>query len=220
MVARKKTGYQLRKNTLTSTQRFFIEVCKQFPIFLAEHIKEVFNVIGDGHCGFRVVARALEMGENWAQVRLDLINELKVKVSMYVEIYGEERLQELMSSLQCTEIPAPPNKWMSMPDMGLVIASCYNIAFIQLSKFQSLTFLPLNSPPPPTQRLVAMGYIDGNHFVHLVMHEGCPLPRIISSWKRFRDPIASTWEDTYMARVQISNQQISTTCEIVDLGVL
>ncbi|KAK8946660.1 hypothetical protein KSP39_PZI007383 [Platanthera zijinensis] len=182
-IAKKKIGYHMRTQTLISTQRFYIEVCKQMPSHLAEHIKEAINVIGDGHCGFRVVGRALEMGENWAQVWLDLSNELKVKENMYLNLFGKERWQELLYSLDCSEIPAPPNKWMSMPDMGLVVASCYNIVFVLISKFQSLTFFPMNSPPPASQKLVAMGYIDGNHFIQLVMHEGCPLPHIVSYWR-------------------------------------
>jgi len=57
---------------------------------------------------------------------------------------------------------------MTIPDMGYVIASRYNIILVCLSLKQNITIFPLRSKPPSglsLHRLICIGHVYGSHFV-------------------------------------------------------
>ncbi|KAK8947426.1 hypothetical protein KSP39_PZI007311 [Platanthera zijinensis] len=126
---------------------------------VSEFVTDVIDVLADGHCGYRVVSNAMGMGTDWMNVRKQLSLELQSRENIYDNIFGKERRLVLLSSLDCNVSPAPYDKWMSMPDIGLVVASCYNIAFVHLSRYQSFTLLPLHSPPPASPKIACV--VDG-----------------------------------------------------------
>ncbi|KAK8931355.1 hypothetical protein KSP39_PZI017074 [Platanthera zijinensis] len=163
------------------------------PPHISNYIIDVVDVLGDGHCGYRVISNGLEMEDNWLQVRKELSQELQKKEELYEQIFGKVRGLELLDSLDCVVVPAPLDKWMTMPDMGLIIASCYNIKLVHFSMFQYFTFLPLHSPLPVLQRTIYMRFIQGNHFVRLCMRDDCPLPPTISIWGRYHEELAEKW---------------------------
>ncbi|KAK8918713.1 hypothetical protein KSP39_PZI021107 [Platanthera zijinensis] len=181
------------KKEAISEKRFLKVVQKEMPAYIRDYISDVVDVLGDGHCGYRVISNGMEMGDDWLQVRNDLSRELQQKDILYDAIFGTTRRIELQNSLDCTTTPAPLDKWMTMPDMGLIIASCYNIAVVHFSMFQSFTFLPLHSPPPAVRRTLFMGFIHGNHFVQLKIKDDCPLPPTFSIWRRYHEEIAEQW---------------------------
>ncbi|KAK8925758.1 hypothetical protein KSP39_PZI018989 [Platanthera zijinensis] len=194
--ARKRTYYQFRTPSVNTY--LGCEIRQHLPILFSEHITNVIDVLGDGHCGFRVVGQALGKGPDWAQVRKDLYTELENYKSLYDEMFGDIRRTQLLQSLDCKETPTPVEKWMTLPDMGLIIASCYNVAVVELSNDQCFTFLPLHSVPPPMPKLICVGFINGNHFVLVGLSENCPLPQIFSPWSRFHEQNADTWASLYM----------------------
>ena len=54
-------------------------------------VEDIVNVKGDGHCGFRVIARHMGKDEeDHVLVRHALINELKNHKSDYMPIYDTE----------------------------------------------------------------------------------------------------------------------------------
>jgi len=54
-----------------------IPMVDQFPIEIHPYIIDVVDVVADGHCGYRVVAALLVMGEeSWVVVRMNLLKEL------------------------------------------------------------------------------------------------------------------------------------------------
>ena len=62
------------------------------------------------------------------------------------------------------------DKWMTIPDMGYVIANRYNVIVVCLSLKQSLTIFPLRSQPPTNfnhHRIICIGHVHGNHFVQV-----------------------------------------------------
>ena len=85
------------------------------------------------------------MGEdNWMQVRLDLSNELQRNQNYYSLVYGgDDRVGELYYALAYYDSHPPFARWMTMPDMGHLISSFYNVVLVLLSVHQCLTFLPL-----------------------------------------------------------------------------
>jgi len=123
----------------------------QFPVGYHPFIVDVVDVKADGHCGYRVVVVELGMGEeSWAVVRMNLLKELSEWRQEYVELFGDDERYEYlkksllvdhMSMVSTTNtisfvlcissfnfvrhlyLQAGANKWMTIPDMGYVIAN-------------------------------------------------------------------------------------------------
>ena len=142
-----------------------------FPHGLRPYISLVKDVIADGNCGFRAIADLLGMcDDGWIQVRKDLLKELYYHLDHYSQLFGyAERIEELTHALSFFEDCPPMDRWMTMPDMGHLIASCYNVVLIHLSMQQCLTFLPLRSSPisPLSRKHIAIGFVNNNHFLEV-----------------------------------------------------
>ncbi|XP_028087231.1 uncharacterized protein LOC114287966 [Camellia sinensis] len=127
----------------------------------------------DGNCGFRAIAGLLGLGEDdWVQVRCDLLLELSNHIDEYVILYGShERVEELTHILSYFQDSLGFDRWMTMPDMGHLIASFYNIVLYHLSLQQCLMFLHLRSPPvaPADHREIAIEFVNGNHFMQVFL---------------------------------------------------
>ncbi|KAF8412056.1 hypothetical protein HHK36_000009 [Tetracentron sinense] len=188
----------------------FSEIVSCLPVSLSNFIQHAIDVAGDGHCGFRAVAGLMGMGEEgWRKVRIDLAYELQKHREQYANLFGDlQRVCELTKILRCEEVHASPQFWMSMPDMGHLIASYYNVVLLHISKEQCLTFLPLWSQPPTIHKLIALGYIYKNHFVQLYMVENAPIPPIACNWTKYHDPIADNWAAPYASRIKFLTQVI------------
>ncbi|KAK8934331.1 hypothetical protein KSP39_PZI014553 [Platanthera zijinensis] len=212
--ARKRARYQLRTPSQDGNLFMSSFVREQLPSLFSEHIIDVVDVQGDGHCGFRAISQGLNLGKDWMHVRNNLQYEILNHATLYDHVYDANRRQQLIDSLDCTITPAPVEKWMSLPDMGLVIASFYNVAVVQLSRDQCFTFLPLHSIPPTEPKLISIGFINGNHFVALTLRDNCPLPPLFSPWKRFHEEFAQPWESTYMSRIILPPTSIKNTSVI------
>ncbi|XP_048424670.1 uncharacterized protein LOC125467934 [Pyrus x bretschneideri] len=173
-----------------------------FPIGLRPFIQQVKDVCHDGHCGFRAVADLVGLGENgYLQVRNDLLTELSSFSAHYGELYGStDRVRELAQILSFfDEGRAPFDRWMMMPDMGHLIASCYKVVLFHLSSTQCLTFLPLWSAPVPLprRRQIAIGFMNDCHCVEVFIRPGHPVPPITSDWSRYHTPAAQGWDTVY-----------------------
>ena len=109
--------------------------------------------------------------DNWLQVRKDMIGELIGHRDDYNRLYGcPDRVDELLYSLSYFNNHPNFNYWMTMYDMGHIIASRYNVVLLYLSMQQCLTFLPFRSNPLPiaSRKIIAMGFVNGNHFVEVI----------------------------------------------------
>jgi len=65
---------------------------------------------------------------------------------------------------------ATVQKWMTIPDMGYVIASRYNVVLVCLSLKQNITIFPLRSRPPSfihSHRIICIGHVYRSHFVQV-----------------------------------------------------
>jgi len=70
---------------------------------------------------------------------------------------------------------APPDKWLTLPDMGHIVASCYNRPVLEMTTLDigvSETFFPLRGRPP--------------------------LPPSSTEWRNHRSIEAATWEDEFL----------------------
>ncbi|XP_028124362.1 uncharacterized protein LOC114321390 [Camellia sinensis] len=142
-----------------------------FPFGLKPYIKFVKDVAVDGNCGFRAIAASIgHTKDDWTLVRRDLLGEPHTHKEEYITLYGSyERFEELTSILSYFEDSPGYSHWMTVPDMGHLVASCYNLVLYQLSLQQCLTFLPQRTVPVPKldRREIAIGFVNGNHFIQV-----------------------------------------------------
>ncbi|XP_028126430.1 uncharacterized protein LOC114323155 [Camellia sinensis] len=140
-----------------------------FSPMLIPFIKLMKDVDGDGNCDFRAIAGLLGHGQNdYVKVKHDLLLELNNHRDKYIVLYrSHERVEEPTHILSYFEDSPGFDRWMTMPDMGHLIASFYNVVLYHLALQQCLTFLPLRSPPVTLadRREIAIGFVNGNHFV-------------------------------------------------------
>ncbi|XP_028111572.1 uncharacterized protein LOC114309895 [Camellia sinensis] len=192
-----------------------------FPSGLKPYIKFVKDVAADGNCGFRAIAASIGHTEDdWAQVRRDLLGELHIHKEEYITLYGSyERFEELTNSPGYSH-------WKTVSDMGHLVASCYNLVLYHLSLQQCLTFLPLRTVQVPRldRREIAIGFVNRNHFVQVLLQPGHPVPPIATNWRKYRHPCAVDWDDAYVRRIQhfkdIIHDNVATreTFDVVDVA--
>ena len=115
------------------------------------YIEGIVDVIGDGHCGFRAIAEFVGLTEeSHVMVRRALIKELKEHRNKYIEIYASEhRYNYILDGLHPPKNAssfAPPDKWLTLPDMGYIVETCYNRPVLEMTTLDigvSETFFPL-----------------------------------------------------------------------------
>jgi histone-lysine N-methyltransferase SETD2 len=183
----------------------------QMPLFMHPYIDDIVDVVGDGYCGYRVVA--LDHGkseDDFELIKLFMLSELNLNRDYYLKIYGSERrfnyIKDALNppNRKLSYGVAPMEKWFTFPDMGHIIASHYNKVVVELTKHAngiSETFFPLRGSPPsdPSSRIMCLGLIP-NHFVYVKLKHGCPLPPTCLEWRQNRSEEAAEWEYSFLDR--------------------
>jgi len=107
-------------------------------------IDDVMDVGPDGNCRYRAVGALLGRGEDsWPLIRQECLEELLEWKDEYARMFGgEDYVQGMIQSLYVDGYETM-YKWMTLPTMGHVIASKYNITLVSLSVDMSMTFSPL-----------------------------------------------------------------------------
>ncbi|GJW02198.1 hypothetical protein Tco_1561054 [Tanacetum coccineum] len=182
----------------------------QFPNMFHPYIEEVQDVRADGNYGFRAVAVGLELHQNeWPTIRYDLMEELRIYYDQYVVMFGAKECDDVKKRLNFFENGfAPIEKWMSMPEIGFLIASRYNVIFHNITTLGSMTYVPLRSSPPPwyDHKFITLGFVNNSHYVNVLLQGGYPMPTIASQWFRYRSECAVAWITPYLERINYSNQ--------------
>ncbi|XP_068477247.1 uncharacterized protein [Phaseolus vulgaris] len=76
-------------------------------------------------------------------------------------------------------------KWMTILDMGYLIASRYNAILVCLSLKQNITIFPLRTSPSTNatlHRLLSISHVYDSHFVQVKMHDDCSIPTADILW--------------------------------------
>jgi len=177
------------------------------PKFMRPYIERIVDVIGSGHCGFRAIAESLVLTEeSHVMVRTTLIQEVKEHRNDYIKIYvGDRRYNYIFDGLHPPKNGsrfAPPDKWLTLPNMGHIVTSCYNRPVVEMTTLDigvSETFFPLRDKPPvnPKSNMICLGLIP-NHFVLLLLKDDCTLPPSSTEWKLHKSEEAATWEDEFL----------------------
>ncbi|KAL6541597.1 hypothetical protein OROGR_011083 [Orobanche gracilis] len=88
----------------------------EIPLIFHPFITYIQDVTGDGNCGFRAISVCLGYGEDeWLYVRRQLLDELLSSYHAYARVFSEG-IDELHTSLEFLQSPAPPKHWMLMPE--------------------------------------------------------------------------------------------------------
>ncbi|XP_024977632.1 uncharacterized protein LOC112515192 [Cynara cardunculus var. scolymus] len=174
------------------------------PNIFHRYIRRLNNVKGDGNCGFRSVAVGLGLdGNMWLVIRQELLQELRYHEQDYTDILTSIGFNYIWKTVDFSGTGfAPMDKWMSMPDTGLVIASFYRRPVVFISMVGSSTCFPLWSDPHESESTgpIVVARVGGSHFINLLLRESCPIPSTHPQWRRYRIDRASTWEDMYSSR--------------------
>ncbi|XP_028054675.1 uncharacterized protein LOC114258867 [Camellia sinensis] len=78
--------------------------------------------------------------------------------------------------------------------------------------------------PQLDRREIAIGFVNGNHFVQVLLQPGHPVPPIATNWRKYRHPCAVDWDDAYVHRIQhfkdIIHDNVATreTFDVVDVA--
>ena len=149
-----------------------LKYIKCFPHQIRKHIVNIVDVKADGHCGYRSIAGLLGMGKTDGE-RLDKIWFMSFKLFMMSMFNCMDQLTVLLSWFihyhVLTLLLHMIDIWMTLPDMGHLIASRYNIVLVHLSIRQCLTYLPLRSvsPAPLHHKLIELGFVEDCHIVQV-----------------------------------------------------
>ncbi|GJS41375.1 RNA-directed DNA polymerase, eukaryota [Tanacetum coccineum] len=164
---------------------------KQIPKVVHPYIlvSGIQNVRSDGNCGFRAVALGLGLSEDqWPRIRLDLVRELEARQRQYKYVFGTIGYEKIYSTMKFAE------RWMKMPDTGLVIASAYKKVVVNLSDASGCnTSFPLWSSPlqSDSHETIVVAHVDGNYYIRVALREDFPLPLTHPLWITYRSDIAS-----------------------------
>ncbi|XP_050160407.1 uncharacterized protein LOC126633926 [Malus sylvestris] len=141
----------LETNILPQRKQFKI-YREEFPEAIMTYITGQTDVNPDENCGYKVISMTLGIDNGWRSYRY-------AKIERALD-YFEDGF-------------APEYSWLTMPDMGHIIATCYNVVLMHLSMTQCITFLPysLESSTQSSDtdlREVAIGYlIEDHHFIQV-----------------------------------------------------
>ncbi|XP_057432143.1 uncharacterized protein LOC130724892 [Lotus japonicus] len=110
------------------------------------------------------------------------------------------------------------DKWLSMLDIGHIIATLYQILFVTLSA-KGLHIPSLNGPVPhPSEyQIVCLLLVNNNHWVKAQMSSDFPLSLINPQWRYHCTVEARGWERPYLDHMARFVENIPQSDEVVDL---
>jgi len=129
----------------------------------------------------------------------------------------EERYNKILNGLcppKCTIGIAPVDKWLTTPDMGHIIASCYNrvVVLLTLPEMGGVceTYFPIRIAPPlnPHSNIMCICLIP-DHYIHVILKEGFLLPPSCTEWMTRKIGEAENWHFAFLDRQLAFNELMS-----------
>jgi len=155
--------------------------------------------------------------EDHVLVRQALIHELRNQKSDYMPLYDTDgRYNKILNGLhppKCTSGIAPVDKWLTTSDIGHIIATCYNrpiVLFTLSGRGICETYFPIRSAPPlkPQSNIMCLCLIS-DHYLHVILKEGCPLPPSCMEWMNNKTGEAEKWHFDFLDRQDAFNELMS-----------
>ncbi|XP_071688734.1 uncharacterized protein [Rutidosis leptorrhynchoides] len=176
------------------------------PKLLHPYIKNIYNVEGDGNCGYRAFAVSLWGNEHlYENIRFEMKEELQNKLEFYKSMF-EREIKSLNDSLCFVGSPCPPDYWMMMPYAGILIANRFGVIVHSLSMSESSTFFPFWMGPDEFQqiRVLTIALVNGeNHYVTVELQGDYPMPPVTGYFHdRYITNSAAKWKTIYKERFE------------------
>ncbi|KAI5678282.1 hypothetical protein M9H77_09232 [Catharanthus roseus] len=129
-----------------------------FPAFIYPFISNWKNVIGDGNCGYRVVANFVFGDEHQWPERNVLMSSFTGYIGQWID-------------LCCTQ------HWFETPDSLYIIENAFNLCVILIAQLGSMTVLPLYSYSDRPEGTLVIGLLtEERHFIQLQLNDMCLIP--------------------------------------------
>ncbi|CAL8176177.1 unnamed protein product [Prunus armeniaca] len=156
---------------------------EKLPAAIRPFIMGAKDVKSDGNCGFRAISGLLGYGENSWRKSVESKREVAYRLDYFDDYLLEDR-------------------WMLIPEMGYLIANCYNVVLMHFSNAISLMFLPTESHPLPEyqRREISIGLVE-KHFVQLYLQPHHPMPSVINRRLDISNLKAFDWYSPYRDRI-------------------
>ncbi|XP_058742676.1 uncharacterized protein LOC131615215 [Vicia villosa] len=141
--------------------------------------------------------------DGWEIVRRDLDMEIRDKYmkGFYERLFGDQ-LSEVRNGLMIDNIGfQPPEKWLTLPDMGYLIVNRYNVILVHLGNL-CLTLFPMTTPHSSTASIYYIRLVNNDRWIQVNMKDGLPLPRVTIDWKMFHSQVSTSWMLGFAGRLQ------------------
>ncbi|KAK9107035.1 hypothetical protein Syun_023046 [Stephania yunnanensis] len=114
------------------------------------HVDAIIDVVCDGNCGYRCIASGLGLADvdGWRIVRRRMYDEIIGYEDLWRELLGSS-FETVKNAVHCPEKQEGTSfkEWLTLPDMGLLVSTAFNVIIVNLSHGSASTFLPLRSTP-------------------------------------------------------------------------
>ncbi|KAK9140085.1 hypothetical protein Scep_009766 [Stephania cephalantha] len=152
------------------------------------HVEAIIDVVSDGNCGYRCIASGLRLADvdGWRIVRRRMYDEIIGYEDLWREVLGSS-FETVKNAVHCPEKQegASFKEWLTLPDMGLLVSTAFNVILVNLSHGSASTFLPLRSTPTSSlhnRLIIAMANERNIHWVRVQLHVNAPPPSLYPSW--------------------------------------
>jgi hypothetical protein len=181
----------------------FIRYKDWIPSILHPYIVRTEDIVGDGNCGFRAIARGLGLDQNmWQYIRTELLQELDGDLDNYIKLFDD--CASLRYSLEWSGMGfAPPEYWMNMPTCGILAANRFGVVITFIERDISYTIFPFHVGPEVVMphNFIAIALVNNNHFIRVHLTDDHPMPPINEYWRHRRTSYANNWEVMYKKRL-------------------
>ena len=166
-MSRPKSGKKRKDSTSEES------IPPEIPRFVVPYIHEYVNVSADGNCGYRSVAHQIYGSEDqWRRVRTELYDFIEGRLDYWMKVWHKsiDEAWITLRKVNYCESPCSHDYWMSMDEMGQVIATLYNVILVVIDPIQmgTLTYLPLYVQQGVTSpdKLIGIAFLrQYNHFI-------------------------------------------------------
>ncbi|KAI5425906.1 hypothetical protein KIW84_031653 [Lathyrus oleraceus] len=143
-------------------------------------------------------SKKLKLSKKQPQFIFQFPNHIRSYIKDVVNVESDEVRESLMIESFGSQ---PPEKWLTLPDMGYLIANLYNVVLVCLGN-PCMTFFPMTSSHSPNVSIYCIDFVNHNHWVQVNMKEGFSLPPVTLDLRKFRSHTTITWMLGFTGRLQ------------------
>ena len=106
------------------------DLIDHFPQNLIPYIENIIDVEADGHCGYRVAAHCVGLGQDsYMKIREKLSEEIQMRKQFYLDQGTFMSMKEIDEALESINVSSPRpcgiKHWMTMPSLADPLANAY-----------------------------------------------------------------------------------------------